>query len=94
MARTRIAPVLSMILEIKPGLKEGTVKSVSFHNGTRTCALAQAELRAMLAVIRAAESEIRGWKGLYGSDNLNGDDPLVRALSRLSRASQPKGGAR
>jgi hypothetical protein len=87
MARTkRIAPTLAWVLEQRDNDLD--------KDGLRTQRAAEAELRALLAVARAAEAEVRGWRGLYGSDNLNGDDPLVRALSRLSRASQPKGGAR
>jgi hypothetical protein len=95
MARTkRIAPTLRSVIEwpvperfIAPG-GNGAVAAVHVH------VQAKAELRALLAVARAAEAEVRGWRGIYGSNNLNAHHPLVRALSRLSRASQPKGGAR
>jgi hypothetical protein len=82
MARTRIAPLLTWHIQ-DPFASDAQAFREAVPQMVR-------ELRAMLAVIRAAEAEVRGWRGIYGSDNLNAHHPLVRALARLSRASQPR----
>jgi hypothetical protein len=101
MARTkRIAPALEWVLEQRDnGLDE---------DGRKTQCAAAAELRALLAVARAADeirpavvgllAAVETLKALRGGKGRVEAPPqlarLDRALDRLSRASQPKGGDR
>jgi hypothetical protein len=109
MARTkRIAPTLRSVIEwpvperfIAPG-GNGAVAAVHVH------VQAKAELRALLAVARAADeirpavvgllAAVETLKALRGGKGRVEAPPqlarLDRALDRLSRASQPKGGDR
>jgi hypothetical protein len=67
-------------------------KAVDRDMAGESWALAHRELRALLAVAKAARAEVRSWEQLYGDGNLNADHPLVRALARLARASRTEGG--
>jgi hypothetical protein len=81
MARTKIAPTLRELIE---GMGE---------DGNEHGLACEAELRAMLAVIRAAEDHSHA-DVEYDPVSEKHPCPICRALSRLSRASQPKGGDR
>jgi hypothetical protein len=77
MARTKIAPALHRLA----------------YEGDRDGPALKAELRALLAVARAAEDHSHA-DVEYDPVSEKHLCPICRALSRLSRASQPKGGDR
>jgi hypothetical protein len=82
MARTkRIAPTLEWVLEQRDNDLD--------KDGLRTQRAAEAELRALLAVARAAEDHSHA-DVEYDPVSEKHLCPICRALSRLSRASQPR----
>jgi hypothetical protein len=81
MARTKFAPTLEWVLAQRDnGLDE---------DGLKTQRAAEAELRALIAVVRAAEDHSHA-DVEYDPVSEKHLCPICRALSRLSRASQPR----
>jgi hypothetical protein len=87
--RKKIASALGVLLDIKPGRTPGTTHSVTFNVGTRTCYLAQKELRALLAVSREAR-RVHAELGAFGY--AHSEESLGRALDRLDRSRAPTRG--
>jgi len=79
--KTKIAPTLQQLVGY-------TCSAVGFESAVTFQALA--ELRALLAVARAARHE--GWGADHHETRSNGTCRLCRALKRLARASRPAPG--
>jgi hypothetical protein len=88
MRRTKIAPVLTALLQdLTRQANEPRKKSYPMPGDAQIARLATAELRAIVAAVRAAERVVRSSRRVSGP--FHGVSTLDAPLARLRRASHP-----